>query len=427
MSLLERLTYLYYRLASSLSGRKGLFTGTRWPRLLVLDFSYEGVSGHHHALNTLIVSASEQAGLPAHVLANRRIDPSLVNDHVHAFFSRGTYGAVATVAQARKKQARITRSLFREMLQAGLHHLPHSTTVLVHTANAAHVLALTSFLKLARHTGPACIYLMLPPDFDASSQAAQTVQKQHYTETFEVAKAIPGIRFLCENRLLQTAYKEMGCSHVDLLDLPCELPGHAFAKSQVDRLEFLFIGDPRPEKGLDLIVQALPLLNQMGDMRERIRIKLLLTRPQKAQEIAAALAGHEFAQLHTQPFFSERDYFEAMGEAHCVLLPYAPQAYRLKNSNMVSEALGCGTPVIVPPGPNSLSDHCKATGMQVYVEMAQYMPQGLADAIAACLAQAPALQANAAQLRPRIIEARHPRRFIAEITRAAHQASHQAG
>lgn len=413
MTLFHRFTYFFYRLAYGLSNRKNLFAGARPPKLLILDFSYEGVSGHHHALNKLIVTAAEQAGLPAHVLANKQISPALINAHIHPFFSRGTYGPVTTTRQARKKLQRTTRSFFRDMLEAGFHKAPHDTTFLVHTANAAHVVAVACFLKLSRRNCPTNVYLMLPPDFDAPSPEAQAIQTRSYEQAFDIAGNMPNIRFLCENRLLQAAYTSMGCRHIDLLDLPCELPERPIAKIQSKRLELLFIGDPRPEKGLDLIVKAMPMLEHLSN---QLHIKLMLTQPQKSQAIAAALANYAFAEVITLPFFSEREYFDAMGQAHCVLLPYDPQAYRLKNSNMVSESLGCGTPVIVPPAPNSLIDHCKANGMQAHIEMEQHSAEGLVRAIEACLSQAAELQSNAARLRMRVIEARHPRHFIEQIS-----------
>lgn len=412
MSLYQRLIYLYYGLLSRFAAGRALFSEP-WPRLLVLDFSYEGTSGHHHALNKLLTSAGKEAGWHVHVLANRNIAPSLLDSNTDPLFTRGTYGAVGKPKQARKKMRRTIRSFVKDMLEAGLDRIPADTTVLIHTASAPHILATVGFLSLAKRKCPTNIYLMLPPDFDAASPA-QAEQRRQYEQAFRLAAGHPHVRFLCENRLLKAAYQGLGCEHIALLDLPCRLPDTVFERPRTGRMNFLFIGDPRPEKGLQLILDAIPLLEPLAG---RITIKLLLTHPEKSRSIAPLLEGREFVELVAKPFFSEAEYFQALGQADCVLLPYDPQAYLLKNSNMVSEALGCGTPVIVPPGPNSLSDYCKATGTSVHVEMKDHSPEGFAQAIGNFLTQAPALQSKASLLRQQIIESRDPRHFIDRIAR----------
>lgn len=414
MSLYQWLFYQYYGLLRRFTAERTLFSEP-WPLLLVLDFSYEGVSGHHHALNKLLTSAGKEAGWYVHVLANRAIAPSLLDSQTDPLFTRGTYGAVGKPQQARKKLRRVVRSFFKDMLEAGLDRIPTDTTVLIHTASAPHILATVGFLSLAKRQCPTNIYLMLPPGFDAAPPA-QAEQRRQYEQAFRLAAGHPHVRFLCENRLLKAAYEGLGCKHIALRDLPCRLPNTAFERPKTGRMSFLFIGDPRPEKGLQLILDALPLLEPLAG---RITIKLLLTHPEKSRGIAPLLEGRSFVKLVAKPFFSEAEYFQSLGQADCVLLPYNPQAYLLKNSNMVSEAFGCGTPVIVPPGPNSLSDYCKATGTSAHVEMKGHTPQEFAQAIEAFLAQAPVLQSNASLLRRQVIESRDPRHFIERITHLA--------
>lgn len=410
MSLYQRLFYFYYSLLRRFTAGRALFSKP-WPRLLVLDFSYEGVSGHHHALNKLLTSAGKEAGWHVHVLANRGIAPPLIDSHTDPIFTRGTYGAVGKPKQARKKLRRTVRSFFKDMLEARLDRIPANTAILIHTASAPHILATVGFLRLAKRQCPTNIYLMLPPDFDAAPPA-QAEQRRQYEHAFRLAAGHPHIRFFCENRLLKAAYEGLGCKHIALLDLPCRLPDTAFERPQTDRTSFLFIGDPRPEKGLQLILDTLPLLEPLAG---RITIKLLLTHPEKSSAVAPLLEGRSFVELVAKPFFSEAEYFQALGQTDCVLLPYDPQAYLLKNSNIVSEAFGCGTPVIVPPGPNSLSDYCTATSASAHVEMKTHSPEGLAEAVGVFLTQAPDLQSKASLLRRQVIESRAPRHFIERI------------
>lgn len=385
------------------------------PGLLVLDFSYEGCSGHHHALNRLIVESAQAGALNAHVLAHRNLQKDLIDPRTHAVFTRSTYGACRTAKEARRKLGRTFRSVFRDLCHAGAHRLADSTALLIHTAGAAHILSIAAFVRLARIQAPVHIYLMLPPDFDVQDGAVAE-QRSQYQRAFNIAARHPNIRFHCENRLLQAAYKAMGCGDVDLLELPSRFP--AAAREDVaprTRTRLLFIGDPRPEKGVSLVTAALPLLT---DLKDRIEIELSLTSPDRCADIARDAAAHGFAHMRLAPFFAEDTYFRAMRQADCVLLPYDPHAYRLKNSNMAHEALGCGTPVIVPPGENALTAFCQTLPQPAHVVMPAYSAQGLADAIRGFVAAGPtALKRQAQAMQDTIEGRRDPARFIDRLVR----------
>lgn len=386
------------------------------PGLLVLDFSYEGCSGHHHALNQLLLESARDQQLPARILAHRNLSRELITPHTHPVFTRSAYGSCSTAKDVRRKLGRTFRSVFRELAGTGLHRASAATTILVHTAGAAHILSIAAFVKLSGLGSPVHLYLMLPPDFDAQGSAVAE-QRRQYQRAFNIAARHPNIHFHCENRLLQAAYRALGCSEINLMDLPSRFPNAAREQPRPHpRTRFLFIGDPRPEKGVSLVIKALPLLSALQD---QIEIELLLTSPQRCADIARDASAHDFVKLRLEPFFAEDDYFSAMRQADCVLLPYDPQAYRLKNSNMVHEALGCGTSVIVPPGDNSLTAFCQTLPLPAHVTMPSYDAEGLAQAIHAFIDRATTLKGFAQSAQDAITDRRDPARFIQHLFRQA--------
>jgi len=158
-----------------------------------------------------------------------------------------------------------------------------------------------------------------------------------------------------------------------------------------------FVGEIRAEKGFEQFLEALPLV------RGKYQIDALVTRlaqdmscEEFAQKIQP-LRSHPRVTLRTEPV-SPREYLSQVARADVVVLAYSPKAYRLRSSNIFTEAIGLETVPVIP----------RATWMGELVEKlgvgvayAPYDAAGLARAIDTALQQLPQLQARLRELAPR--------------------------
>ena len=175
------------------------------------------------------------------------------------------------------------------------------------------------------------------------------------------------------------------------------------------------MGEIRAEKGFDQFLEALPLV------REKHQIDALVTR------LAQDMSCEEFAQkiqplrLHPRvtlrtELASPREYLSHVARADVVVLPYDPEAYHLRSSNIFTEAIGLESVPVIP----------RATWMGELVEKlgvgvayAPYDAAGLARAIDTALQQLPQLQARLRELAPRWRAQNHVTRLVDSLEELA--------
>jgi glycosyltransferase involved in cell wall biosynthesis len=116
---------------------------------------------------------------------------------------------------------------------------------------------------------------------------------------------------------------------------------------------FVSLGNARDEKGILEILYAIRALKQRGaldDLRFTLQVNDLYA-PNTREEIVSTideLKRLESAQLRfiDAPLSSD-DYYELLGSADVVMLPYWQSIYRSRTSGILAEALGAGKIVIV--------------------------------------------------------------------------------
>jgi glycosyltransferase involved in cell wall biosynthesis len=381
--------------------------------LKIIDFSYSRGGGHHHALNRLLVDSAASKGVETTILASRYIEPELWAQGALPVFRAGVYDAVGTLPEFQRKADHILDATTLDLLLQPLSTWRNpSTTLLIHTATPWHILALVRVMAACKATCQAQVFLMLPPEFDVTPELAP-LQAAAYLQAWQEARAA-GLRinFWTENRPLASTYQAIGLRDVTFLCLPMGLP--PLGPRQVLRPDthwpvFVFIGDPRPDKGFAVVVEALALAKAQA-LEMVFRLRLTMMKP----EHQARLDPLECPQLdlEVQPFFTDETYCAELANADAVLLPYDPLAYRVKNSNMVAESVCQGSPVIVPGGANALCDYAEAWAQPLHVTMPSYSGQGLLDAMQACVANLPSLRAAAQAAAPQARQERDPGTFI---------------
>lgn len=385
--------------------------------LLTLDFSYSRSTGHHHAINRTISEAAKSRNLNACVFASRYIDDKLVSSDFRPTFRAGVYSMANDTCALQKKWNRIIRSTSLDLLMAGIDRLSLDTVIFMHTTTAAHVYAVASILKRLNLKCRMEVYLMFPPDFDVSPGIVD-VQKRQYLSAYQLVKAHnASSRFWCENPALARAYRDIGLGTVQPMSLPAPIPPRTFAQANVvsDRPVALFIGVARLDRGIDLVVNC---LDDLLAKSVQVTVRLLVSSISKEHVRQLAKYSPNVLQYEVVDYIPEDVYFDEIAMADLVLLPYKPEQYRLRNSNSVTEALGLGVPVIVPPGPNSLLDYCEMQTAVCHVAMNEYSATGLAEAIQSAMECLKIISANAQTRAESIRRERSPEIFLSKLFNA---------
>lgn len=387
------------------------------PSFLTLDFSYAKVAGHHHALNQLISRSAAAQGFAHKILSSRYIDRGLLQPGVIPTFRCGVYLPVGTKIELLEKHRKIVRTTLVDLALSGIQIWGRHANIIIHTATASHLIAVIRFLKFFRFRGRINFFLMFPPDFEVPEDLVQQ-QADLYVEAYRLALSSGlDIRFWCENLNLSQIYRSIGLESAQFASLPSDMPSipTRAAPQKNDPYTVLFIGDPRPDKGFKMVVDALPLI---GSDEGSVKIRLQLT------SLSDSLLGYiepymarGLVELQVHRFIENERYFEEIYGADLCALPYDPKEYLIKNSNIVSESLGCGTPVIVPPGQNSLTAYCQQFGPHAYIEMDAYTSEGFARAIQTAMTNQQALSDAAANAMSTVRRLRDPVDFISRMSR----------
>jgi glycosyltransferase involved in cell wall biosynthesis len=387
---------------------------------VLLDFAYKNSRGHHHALNQLIASAARAAGRRPVVYASRYLDSALRTSDIRPAFRTTVYQPVENGLELERKAQDIHTKTIVDLLLLPLRVLAdRNTVILVHTATPWHLNALVTVLAAGRARCRIHVYLMLPPTHDVPAHL-EPAQAGAYAEVWQRARDSKLLmHFWSENRPLAASFRKLGVSDIEYLPLPGGALGPGTtpraSEPRTGPVSFLFIGDPRPEKGFGLVLEALQQAAAQGvSLLFRLRLTHL------APEDRAILDRHVGPGLdyRVQDFYADDDYFGELASADVVLLPYSPLAYRVKNSNIVAEALGCGTPVIIPGGENSLRGYLAEVALPCGVEMREYSGSGLLEAMLAAAHQLDGLREAARLSATWVRTARSPEAFMARMLAA---------
>jgi glycosyltransferase involved in cell wall biosynthesis len=185
---------------------------------------------------------------------------------------------------------------------------------------------------------------------------------------------------------------------VPVAPLPMMIPWQDAERSPPgDPPRVAFVGEIRVEKGFAQFLEALPLVRGKHQVDALVtRLADNMSREEFEQKIQP-LRSHPCVTLRTG-LVSPREYLSQVARADVMVLAYDPHAYRLRSSNIFTEAIGLEAVPVIP----------RATWMGELVEKlgvgvayAPYDAAGLARAIDTALQQLPRLRARLCELAPR--------------------------
>lgn len=389
-------------------------------RLLIPDPGYRGTVGHHHALNHMLLQEAARTGQPAMVLACRHLGAAVRHPLVRPTFRAVIYEEAVDAPAFRQALRDLRRQTALDLWLAHIDQWRPEQTILLHTTSVAFLMALLAQLHRFGVRSRVHIFLMLPPEFMAGESARAEAEATCKALGRLLASSPARLSLWAETELLRQRFEALGWGRIGLRalpgrypPLPAPQPAGADAGTSARPCRFVFMGPARDEKGFDLLVRAVPLMLASG---RPLRLLLRVTRLSAQHAQALQPFADQGVVVQVDDFIAEADYFQALGEADVALLPYDPVAYRIKNSNIVSESLAMGVPVVVPPGPNALTAAVLSLQAQgAAAEMPAYTPEGLVAAMRDAMGRLDALRQAARAAAAPIRQARDLPRFVSEL------------
>lgn len=172
-----------------------------------------------------------------------------------------------------------------------------------------------------------------------------------------LARAARGsdIRIATDSERLAEEYRRLTNLPIDVLPIPHtdDLTGPAPAPPARDRrpVRFAALGDARAEKGFGLLVDAITLLHQNGQLDNlefALQCHIGHERHNAVRRRFSQLSALGLANVHViSGMLSRTQYLDLLQGSDIILLPYSAEHYYARTSGAFAEALAAGKPVIV--------------------------------------------------------------------------------
>lgn len=330
-------------------------------RLILLDPGLTRADGHHLQMTLLIARACGSAGLPIRILANLALPEEVGPQEFERILRAGPYHLLVDDAASRSLLSFTNRCTCEDLRAHLSPTLRNGDVVAAHTLSAANLLGVATWWEEARSpTIRIAVWLILPADNDTRT-GGRDAATEFYRRAFETFRRAGGnVRFFAETETLATHFRSLGAPEITVQPLPyataipTEPPASAGDGPPGDT-RFVFLGEPREEKGFELVLEAIPdILYRLPGVSlllpssRRLSLRYSI-RPIKEEIRPWLRQGFEagIIRFTAGGYQSPDHYVHSILAADFVLLPYEPTAYALRSSSVLFEALAAGRPLVL--------------------------------------------------------------------------------
>lgn len=358
---------------------------------VVMDQSLRGMSGHYYEYDLSVIEAIHPRAASITVFSNKDCDSAAVSfpgAHLYPWFSmawdqtnptkrwardllgrlpatlqvplaqalRRVYRLVKGVAPARRSDQ---MAVFQQEFESALNRVGvgPETHVFIPTIRLCelHIVWSVVASNPAYQAGQFHIVLRR----DAAEMEQPDLGYPGISALFRRMAADPAtlraFRFYCDTEELCDDYRLSAAGAVDfhLLPIPYPQPQPDLDSLQKWRaepgLKLVYLGNPRAEKGFDLLPSAVQALKD-ASIPHCALFQSVAPKGYEEPEVTAArmrLAGFPSVKLLDQPLTSP-EFQSLLLAADIVLLPYRPEAYRARSSGVLVQAIAAGKPIVVP-------------------------------------------------------------------------------
>jgi glycosyltransferase involved in cell wall biosynthesis len=378
-------------------------------RLLVFDNALIDESGHHWGEDYALFTTARQRGIAARFLANQRADPALLQalDGAPAFrhspYAGHGCGAVRALVRMRRLGADFAEDCGSTIGGGGLRP---GDAIFLPNAASYEIFGLFLWLRaLPRRERPPVFANFVQPWF-------LDLQRRRYSrEAVAYALAMRALGTLLEperlvaicgtevmaTRLGRLSGRDVGVFPLAKFYPDGDAPPVARRFAPGDPVTVAFLGGVdtrRPEKGGGLLPD---LIDATLSARPATRFILHLDpdlQPPEAADRLRRQAASPAVTLVTTPL-SRDAYFELLGAADIILMPYRAEDYWAKTSGILCEASALGKVVVVPDG--TWLATMLAEAMSAGRTFPEYSASSVTEALVAAIDGVDALSALAAE------------------------------
>lgn len=388
-------------------------------RVFLLDPGLAGVAGHHACSVAATVRALAERGIPATVFGHRACAPALAAQlGVVPAFSAVPYARVQARDEYRSvlEWCALNEQMERDLDALVMPAFAADDLLLMPTASAGQVYGLGLWYRRLPAPRPrACLQFMFPPGFRRPAEDAGVAAALHQRSLVPwLAEETARVVLAADNRLLAARLAALAGRPVPTLPMPIDLPPPGGASPHDSRPPvFLYLGEPRPEKGFYRLVEAIA---DGGGRAAGVRFVLHASGGQLAPAALAELEGVLHGAVLRNEDLTDAAYLELLAGSDAVLLPYDPREYAERSSRIFLEALALGKPVLVSAGTWMDAELDRLAGAGV--RSAAFTGPAVAAALDTLAGRLPALTAAAAAAAPAVRDANRPAAFVDAVLAA---------
>jgi glycosyltransferase involved in cell wall biosynthesis len=398
-------------------------------RLVIVDQSFEGVSGHH-AEYTLCIAKEAAKHARVTVLANQRCEVK----SSEGIEIRPNFRLSWTQAQRARPPALYDPTVsfpawsFLADLRLGLDRIDLSPQdhVFVHSIGFTEIEDLLTFAMTRDRSRLPVFDILLRRDLDELSDDEPGFQR-----FVGYLKAFAGLGFTPEAARFFTDTEELSEHYTTVTGIPFTTLGIAFdqeamrtavaarsPKTADEPLIVGYLGDARPEKGYQFLPGVAEMLMHShlsnGKARLRLQSNFHLAGGETPAMPEARRALERFGpavELLYDPL-DQDGYYRQLAEMDIIVLPYLSERYRRRSSGIFVQAAAAGKVIVVPRG-TTMGAEARRYGMENCV--AYDTPEELPEAVARAIDRHDSLRTAARSYQDRWCAANSPAALVATI------------
>lgn len=354
-------------------------------RLILAEPGLRRTTGHEHAHARVLAAECARRGIKFELLASAQATDSAITGlpaqrtfRVSVYARAPAAGRVAALEAARKWSRKFRKDFETALgaLQAGPEDL-----LLLNTVKVPVVAGISRWLseRPERLRPSVAVALRLGAEEGLPDRLMPDLSRWLYRRLLLRLQRLLGDRLLLvsDTRLIGDEFARLAGRSVASIPLPIDVPEARPPDPSADLVRLVF-----PSSGVDRGFQLLP----------RAFASTLLRNPSLVATVRLPLHrrdGDETAIRQLEEMaprvklidgpLAEAAFYELLSDADAVLLPYDPDVFAKRSSQILAQSAAVGRPVIVVAG--TFLDHaCRSTGI-VSVTAEAFTPEALAEAI----------------------------------------------
>jgi glycosyltransferase involved in cell wall biosynthesis len=368
-------------------------SGREAARLVVLDHGMRFVAGHHLMYNTGLLVECVKRDIPVDFYVHTTCNPDVVKVLGAKPLLRPARGTIHSTdpycgyleefAISAKLATYNLRMLFPDGLDA-------SDIVFVHTAEPKIVMGLAAWYKaLPPARRPSLCLKFQNHGFQHVVEPYRMVAQSLFRSALKPFIGLDRVHLAASNRRIARQIERMAEKPCPVFPIPLQIEARAQAaprRRDGKGLRIGYCGEGRPEQGVELLPDIVAaVLASQADARFTIQLGCPFATPETRRRLRES--GDRVSVL--EHCFVGEKFYELLRTFDVLLLPYDPDRYIDRSSQLVIEAIALGLPVIVPAR-TSLAEEARDYDGG-FTEFAAYEVPAIVAAIEAFLADHQAL------------------------------------